>query len=407
MSEAQRQLQEKLRQLRIPSAQEDQRFLNDAYKGKAGNNKGESRKGGILNEIRSGILGNIVGGAKDSKDFYDSAVGEYNVGGFNRFLMDRIGLDDADIYKRLRENVKKSDAGQQLIEDAIKLGPNYLPGDFTNSKGFEDISDAVDYRALPTKIKTAQEDKARDTRVSDELNKDPSTMTRPEKIEALRVYDNKVAGEEGTAVEREQHNFMYGELGSSERGNGRQTQRQSGQTQELPGTRKEQQLVVDARGAGQAALETQRIKLGLPQGASASDIRQAELGQSVDTKVLGSGLVRQDGESNAELMTRFLNENERREFNTPTAQYNRNYTRARDERSDWESDRKHNLQLRGINKELQIADMEQNALIERTRLQNELELQRIDKQHEYDMEAYQQGMIGNLLGGIFSLGALL
>ena len=49
----------------------------------------------------------------------------------------------------------------------------------------------------------------------------------------------------------------------------------------------------------------------------------------------------------------------------------------------------------------------QRAEIDLAKLKMQHEVDIIDRQHDMDMEVFQQQQIGNLLGGLFSLGSLL
>ena len=84
------------------------------------------------------------------------------------------------------------------------------------------------------------------------------------------------------------------------------------------------------------------------------------------------------------------------EFNSQGARYQRYRDLEGDRRSDYRFDVKRADSIAAQRAEIDLAKL---------KMQHEVDL--VDRQHDMDMQVYQQNQIGNLLGGLFSLGSLL
>ena len=146
--------------------------------------------------------------------------------------------------------------------------------------------------------------------------------------------------------------------------------------------------------------EIKAKSLGLGKGATAEEIRNAEgfqtYGSNYDASLGSVG----NQQAAALRQTAALNDVN---FHSKGQQYLRHdndrkfaFTKERAGRSDFESDRSFADTIKARN---QAIDMEV------MRMENANEQMRM--KYEYQQEADQQSMIGNLLGGLFSLGSLL
>ena len=84
------------------------------------------------------------------------------------------------------------------------------------------------------------------------------------------------------------------------------------------------------------------------------------------------------------------------DFNSQGARYGRYRDQEGDRRSDYRFDVKRADSIAAQRAEIDLAKL---------KMQHEVDI--IDRQHEMDMQVYQQNQIGNLVGGLFSLGSLL
>ena len=84
------------------------------------------------------------------------------------------------------------------------------------------------------------------------------------------------------------------------------------------------------------------------------------------------------------------------DFNSQGARYNRYRDQEADRRGDYRFDVKRADSIAAQRAEIDLAKL---------KMQHEVDI--IDRQHDMDMEVFQQQQIGNLLGGLFSLGSLL
>ena len=84
------------------------------------------------------------------------------------------------------------------------------------------------------------------------------------------------------------------------------------------------------------------------------------------------------------------------DFNSQGARYERYRDQEGDRRSDYRFDVKRADSIAAQRAEIDLAKL---------KMQHEVDI--IDRQHEMDMDVYQQNQISNLVGGLFSLGSLL